>query len=41
LGTPPTKPHILAISVPECQIRGFWPLIARAGRLGSPDKMPE
>ena len=24
LGTPPTKPHILAISVPECQIRELW-----------------
>src|SRR5450631_3099708 len=34
LGTPPTKPHILAISVPKCQIGSFSSLISRRATAG-------
>ena len=38
LGTPPTKPHMIAISVPECQIRQLW-ANSTAKRPGTAGKM--
>src|SRR5450631_3955254 len=36
LGTPPTKPHILAISVPKCQIAHCFCTVSYDSRVTSP-----